>query len=306
MNLTKLINLKEPILILGNSGTGKTHLAKKIHEQSNLHQQDLIHVNISSLCENLFESELFGHVKGSFSGALTDKIGFFEKVGSGIIFLDEIGELNLSLQVKLLTVIETGEYYPVGSVSKKKFNGRIIFATNKNLVEEVEQGRFREDLYFRIRFYQVELKNLNDKNDKIEIIMNAIADVKTKCKSQLCISEDVLNILFNYHWPGNYRELYNTLTYMFNIAEMRINLSDIPSWISTNNETEQILKEHKDYSKALIEFEKKFIILSLLKYNGRVVETANNIGISKVTLISKLKKYDIDRRQYKNTNIMVG
>ncbi len=293
-----------PVLILGETGTGKTTMAKEIHRDRAGSYKPFYHLNISSLNKNLFESELFGHKKGAFSGATGDKKGFLEAAGEGTVFLDEIGELGLEEQAKLLTVIEEKEYYPVGSYVKKHFSGRFIFATNKDLEALVKEGNFREDLYFRIRYCQYQLKPLRAERNKINIIINQWEQLQ-RDEKRVRMGQAVLNELFKYNWPGNYRELKNTLNYVYDISDEEVNLVDLPDWIMKGNlSSERVDTKHHVYQVALENFERNYFDIAMNRNQGKINRTAEDIGISKVTLISKLRKYGIDREQYKCINTM--
>jgi transcriptional regulator with PAS, ATPase and Fis domain len=296
-NIDSYTNNKLPVLILGETGSGKSYLAKKIHNSSINSNLRYIQINMAAISENLFESELFGHTKGAFTGALTNKVGFCDEVGSGTLFLDEIGDLNLTLQAKLLMLLDEKIYYPVGSVQKKIFNGRVIVATNKNILKMVKEGAFREDLYYRLRLLEARLPALRESADIRAVIWKEIQNYKVKNNSyEIIVSTDALELMCNYKWPGNYRELINTIELLFSLTKARINIEDLPSWIRN---IESITKCGM-YHDALSNFEKDYLKKALIKYSGRINHTAEKIGLNKVTLISKLKKHGIDRRQYKH------
>lgn len=299
MNIDKLAKTKMPILIQGESGTGKTRLARLIHGKSHQNQAIYMQLNVASLTEELFKSELFGHIKGSFTGAISDKIGFCESTVDGTLFLDEIGELSLSQQASLLTLIDEGYFYKVGSTKKITFRGRLIFATNKDLAREVEEKRFRSDLYYRLRFCLVELEPLRDKIDKDKIIIEMINQLKLEQDNfQMTFSSCCLDKLSQYFWPGNYRELKNTINYLLMLGQMKVTKDDIPSWILSK---ENGAKDYVVYKDALADFEQTFLKKNLKRYQGKINHTALKTGINKVTLISKLKKYDINRKLYINS-----
>ncbi|MBD64102.1 MAG: hypothetical protein CME62_02770 [Halobacteriovoraceae bacterium] len=286
-----------PLLISGETGTGKSFLAKKIFKDYQSFFHSFYQVNVAALNPQLFESELFGHKKGAFTGADRDKIGFCEKVGSGILFLDEIGELSSEQQVKLLTLIEERIFYPVGSTEAKPFRGKFIFATNKNLEAMVARGEFREDLYFRIRFYQVELLPLKD-----DQLQKQLMDCVTAYK--LILDEKVWEQMLAYSWPGNKRELFQTFEYLKLLKKEFIRSEDLPKWLRIQKEQ---VNFNGQYKQAMGEFEKQFLLQAMRRYQGKVNLTSEKIGLNKVTLISKLKKYDIDRRQYKlNMDSVIG
>ena len=210
MNLKIMANSKRPILIEGETGVGKTQLAKKIFSLSKLKSKKFTQVNIASISNELFESELFGHVKGAFTGAIEDKKGFCETVGEGILFLDEIGELSLEKQASLLTLIDESVFYKVGSTEELKFRGKLIFATNKNLAKMVESGKFREDLYFRLRFFHITLPALRDHKEIKQIIWDEFQNSKVShIRYDVVLSSEIVECLAQYPWPGNYRELAN-------------------------------------------------------------------------------------------------
>jgi DNA-binding NtrC family response regulator len=302
MNIDKIANTNRPILITGETGVGKTAYAKKIHKLSGRH--NFVQLNITSLSSSLFESELFGHVKGAFTGAIGAKQGFCESVGSGTLFIDEIGELSLALQVKLLTLIDEGIYYQVGSCEQKKFRGRLVFATNKNLEDLIEKELFREDLYYRLRYFVLDLLPIRKKKDVFKIILNSIQEKNLKTTNRkMILSPEAIERLTSYDWPGNYRELNNTIDYLDILDKHRIGPEDLPGWIVQQsvrvNEVQSIL-----YYDALARFEREYFNKILKLFEGKINLTTENIGLSKVTLISKLKKYDIDRRVYKNFNMV--
>lgn len=293
MNIRHLITTQNVVLIEGPTGSGKNYYAKKIHAESKTAHRPFVQINIASLSESIFESEMFGHVKGAFTGAISDKVGFCERARNGTLFIDEIGELSLQLQAKLLTLIEDRLYYPVGSTTPKEFNGRFILASNKNIEKMVETAEFREDLYYRIRYYNLKLPKLY-KNDQLGQI------IKNEYNQQLIFSNrfhnrfmnrKTIEILEAYSWPGNYRELKQTISYILETGEL-------PSWVSASPHNKNTKEKSFDYYTELENFEKSFLSRCMEHMNGRINRTAQITGLSKPTLISKLKKYDIDRRLY--------
>lgn len=298
MKIKQLACTNMPVLIQGDTGTGKSYLAKKIHNQSNRSLKPFKQVNIASLTDSLFESEIFGHVKGSFSGAQWDKIGFCESVKDGTLFLDEIGELSLSQQASLLTLIDEGLFYKVGDTKEKRFNGRLIFATNKNLQKLVSLGEFREDLFYRLRLCVVNLPSLKDSLNIDQIIIEEFNQLKVIHNIyNKRLNSEVIEVLSSYNWPGNYRELKNTLVYLLHAESEIITINDMPSWVCEKSYESFDSIIFKD---ALAHFEEKFLINCLKKFNGKINLTSEQTGINKVTLISKLKKYDINRKLYIN------
>jgi DNA-binding NtrC family response regulator len=304
MHQVKFIYGNQPILITGPTGTGKSRLAKEIHKHSKQSESLFIQVNIASLNENLFESEIFGHCKGAFTNAHAAKSGFCGSVGAGSLFLDEIGDLSLQKQASLLKLIDERLYYPVGSNEEKKFMGRLIFATNKNLEEMVAEKTFREDLYFRIRYISYQLEPISiDKQGLALKIWSEINNKKLEWSNyETRFSNDLIQRLKLYDWPGNYRELKNTIDYFFHLNKAQLNISDLPYWIKEKG-TLEITTNKSMFKLALADFEREFLSRELEINNGKINQTALVTGINKVTLISKLKKYGIDRRQYKFNQI---
>tara|TARA_Y100000385_G_C13004873_1_gene598964 strand:- start:312 stop:1229 length:918 start_codon:yes stop_codon:yes gene_type:complete len=284
--------VEESVLLLGESGVGKSSLAKWIHENSKRAKEEFIQVNVASLSEQLFESEMFGHKKGSFTGAHTDKIGFCEKIGNGTLFLDEIGDLSLELQKKLLTLVDEKVFYSVGSTLKKIFRGQIIFATHKNLQKLVTRGKFREDLYYRICTFPFYMKPLRENPEKERIILNEFNSERiVQKKYQLKMTSSVRKFLFEYNFPGNFRELKQIIKYLVFVAENDVEILHFPHWVNVNKSQKS---SSDDYYDALAYFERGFLVDKLKKYQGKINQTALKINISKVTLISKIKKYDIN------------
>lgn len=307
MELEQLRNTLRPILITGESGTGKSRFASTIHSESRLRDRPFMKVNLASLSSALFESELFGHQRGAFTGANTDKLGILESAKNGTVFIDEIGELDESKQVKLLHLLDDGTYYRVGSATPLQFKGRFIFATNKSLEKMVQEGSFRQDLYFRIRFCAIELPPLRlQSNTQLKReIWDQINNLKVQKKSfQTKFHPSLLEELSSYHWPGNFRELLNTIEYLFELNEPELTTEHLPSWIKSDDEIK--IKSEQNYYYALERFERKYLEKVMYFFGGQINKTALEIGLSKVTLISKLKKYDIDRRQYKIRGEAVG
>ncbi|MGB2685282.1 MAG: sigma-54 dependent transcriptional regulator, partial [Olleya sp.] len=227
------------VLLLGESGTGKELLARAVHNISNRNSKPLIKVNCSAIPRELIESELFGHKKGSFTGAFSDKIGKFELADGGTLFLDEIGELPLDMQPKILRFLQEGEIEVVGGLGSKKLDVRVIAATNRNLLAEIEKKQFREDLYFRLNVFPIAVPALRDRKDDIPLLVEHFVDKfgKTYEKQIKYISDDAMSQLKAYNWPGNIRELEN-------LIERALILSNsdtliIPGFETTNQKSKQ-------------------------------------------------------------------
>ncbi len=291
----KASNTNSTVLILGESGTGKTLIAKAIHEHSK-GDGPFVHVNCGTIPETLLESELFGYEKGAFTGARTDgKKGFFEMANGGTILLDEIGEISPAVQVKLLQVLQDKSFYKVGGQEKIKVDVRVIAASNRNLEEEILKGNFREDLYYRINVFPIWIPPLRERKEDIyslvEILLPAICD-KIGC-SRKNISVEALNMLLNYDWPGNVRELENILERAINLCDGNTIFSKhliLKPNVSEKFETKDIIP----LKKSVEEFEKKTIEKVLKLHKGNKNKTMKSLGISKTTFYEKLKKYDIN------------
>lgn len=307
--LDKIIHTKKPILITGETGTGKSQLAKSIHNKSHPRNSPFVKINLEAFPANLLESELFGHEKGSFTGALSTKKGLLESAGDGTVFIDEIGELALDKQIKLLHLLDDGTYYSVGSTKIKKFQGRFIFATNKDLTRLVAENKFRADLFFRMRFYQNQLPALRElpkdvlKKEIIKLITNSKIRYD---KFDVVFSVEVLERFYSYTWPGNYRELDNTIEYLFALDKYTICPDDLPPWLADTKKSTHSTGLRRNYYSALSQFEKEYLHSIMKQYGGQINRTSEEIGLSKVTLISKLRKYGIDRKVYKVRGDVVG
>lgn len=283
------------VLITGESGTGKEIIAKQIHDLSSYSSGPFITVNCGAIPESLMESELFGYTKGAFTGAdPKGKIGFFEKANNGTIFLDEIGEMPLQIQVKILRVLQDKKITPIGSRTEKQINVRIIAATNKNLEEEVEKRAFRQDLFYRLSVFPIDIPPLRERKKDIKILVDFFVKKYyiSFQKEKKEISIDVYQHFLEYSWPGNIRELRNTIEYCMNMIEedeKTIDLKHLPPKFLGN-------KEKNEKIKTLKELEKE-AILNLLKIYGNSSEAkiiiAKSLGIGIATLYRKLNFYNL-------------
>lgn len=286
---------KATVLVTGETGTGKELVAHAIHKLSG-RKGAFVPVHCAALPANLLESELFGHEKGSFTGAIEKKIGRFEAAKNGTIFLDEIGEIDQSIQIKLLRILEAKTFERIGSAIPIETNARVVAATNKNLEELVKSGDFREDLFFRLNVLNIEIPPLRERKDDIPLLVKVFIDriSAENGKTIEGISDEALNILISYRWPGNIRELRNVIERMVILTREKIlNVSNIPSNI-TKEVSPELAKKYKTADSLNIEEnEKKLIVQALDETNGNRTEAAQKLGISRRTLHRKLNEYEI-------------
>lgn len=298
-NLEKIAKTNSTVLILGKTGCGKSHLAKEIHEMSPRRNERFVSVNLATLSPNIIESELFGHEKGSFSGADSKRIGKLEWANKGTVFLDEIGELPLHLQSKLLEALNSRTIIPVGSNREIQLDIRIIAATNRSLSKMVDEGTFRQDLYFRINSCLISLPDLKGDRHKIELLAKRFAEENAKANglSTWAFGEGFLQKLFEHSWPGNVRELRNTIEYCFALTnDGLIEVEHLPFLDDCATILEEMKQYHfpSNYRIAKETFEKNYLLQVLSRFEGKINKTAKESGLSKVTLIEKIRKYEIN------------
>ncbi len=277
-------------LISGETGTGKEVVAKALHASSPWSGYPFVVCNCGGLVEGLVESELFGHTRGSFTGAVKDKTGLFEAAGEGTLFLDEIGELPLSFQPHLLRVLQDGEFRRVGSHMPSKARCRVIAATHKSLEAEVKEGRFREDLFFRITPLVVKVPPLRERKDDLPLLCRSILDRfnRTRGKKVFGISRPAQSILMAHNWPGNVRELENVLEQAaIFTTESFIRPQDLPVYL-------RVLPQDAPMPMTLDEIEKRHIDMVLQQYNGNRSRSAEILGISRRALIRKIQKFGLN------------
>jgi two-component system NtrC family response regulator len=304
--IRKVAPANATVLIEGESGTGKELVAKSIHFNSPRREKPFLAVNCSALAENLLESELFGHERGAFTGAVSMKKGRFELADSGTLFLDEIGELSQSLQVKLLRVLQEKVFERVGGVKPISVDIRFIAATNKDLKAEVEAGRFREDLYFRLNVLSIELPPLRNRPEDIRLLishfMKKYAMERTAEVPVTKIGTDVERLFYEYHWPGNVRELENIIERAMILcpgdtitgAELP---NDFKNTMSDANILNGIPEDAKLYE-ILTSIEKKMIERALVLKKNVSSDAAELLGIGKSNFSKKIKKYRINELKY--------
>lgn len=277
------------ILLTGENGTGKEVIAKEIHRLSKRSQEVFIPVDMGAITETLFESELFGHVKGAFTDAKADRAGKFEAANSGTLFLDEIGNLHYTLQAKLLNALQSRTVVRVGGNKPLAVDIRLISATNKDLKDSVRKGEFREDLLYRINTIQIEIPPLRERKEDIsglaEFFLHTYGNKYGK--QRLCLSVDALDKLMNYYWPGNVRELQHTIEKAVILADDNI-IRAADFYLDKSSSAEQL-----SANLTLDEAEKILVENALKRNEGNLSAAANELGVSRPTLYNKIKKYNL-------------
>lgn len=303
--LTEILNLARrvaghdtAVLITGESGTGKELVARGIHQLSSRSGGPFTSVNCGAIPESLLESEFFGYVKGAFTGADSSRKGLFETAAGGTLLLDEIGELPLGLQVKLLRVLQEREIRPLGGNKNKSINVRVLAATAKNLADEVELGRFRQDLFFRINVVELKMPPLRDRFGDIPILVQSFLSAQSKKMNILIkgIAQDALDLLTCYSWPGNVRELKNVLEYAMIYAENGwISTDSLPGYLRGFQNTLPVntLTDIFSIKEGKVFLEKYLIEKALTNTNGNKTQAADLLQISYPSLLSKIKEYKI-------------
>jgi transcriptional regulator with PAS, ATPase and Fis domain len=281
------------VLIIGESGTGKELAARAVHEHSRRHSRPFLPINCAAIPETLIESELFGYEKGAFTGATSRREGLFQAAHGGTLFIDEIGEMQLGLQSKLLRAIENKKILPVGSTREVDVDIRLVAATNRDLKERVESGQFREDLYYRLRVVEIVLPPLRDRRDDIPLLVRHFIDqiARENNRPVKDITSEALEALLAYSWPGNIRELRNSLEAIIVLSlTEQIELSDLPPHISGAKPAQATIKS----GMTLAELEKEAIRRALEETGGHRAKTAETLGISVRTLQRKIQEYDLE------------
>jgi len=286
--IQKAANSDSTVLILGESGTGKELVAETIHANSVRQKAAFIAINCAAVPENLLESELFGYEKGAFTGANQRKIGKFELAREGTIFLDEIGDMGLSLQAKLLRVLQNKEIFRLGGNERIDVNTRIIAATHRNLEKMVEKGEFRQDLYYRLNVFPISIPPLRDRKEDVPELINHFL----KSHQVIGIDSEALNILMQYDWPGNVRELENIIERAAIMADSVITHDDLPQ-LTNVSQTDSYSYKIPAEGFNLDQFEKYLILQALHKAKGNKTRAAEILGITRRRLYSMIKSLDI-------------
>ena len=300
-SIEKVADSDSTILISGETGTGKGVVARAIHQHSYRNSRPFVSINCGAIPEHLLESELFGHVKGAFTGACAAKPGKFEQADGGTIFLDEIGDMSPHLQVKLLKVLEEGEFEQVGGTKTIHVNVRIIAATHRDLDKEVAQGRFREDLYYRLYVIPLRLPPLRDRTGDVPVLANYFLAVSNQRNRRHVteIANDAMALLNRYVWPGNVRELKNLIERLVVLkANGPIEVKDLPLKIRdqslpAKSSSPYFSDDGVSLNSAVTEFEKALIIQTLEKTKWVKKQAAQLLQLNRTTLVEKIKRHQI-------------
>lgn len=302
--IDKIADTDSTVLLTGESGTGKELVAKTIHYNSSRARNNFVPLNCAAIPKDILESELFGHEKGAFTGAVTTRIGRFELASNGTLFLDEIGELAPSLQVKLLRVLQEKEFERVGGIKTIKVDVRIIAATNRDLEKAVKEGTFREDLYYRLNVIPLHLPPLRKMKEDVPLLVeHFVAELsKSKKKEPPRISRETMDCLVNYKWPGNVRELENLIERLIILKEGdNITPDELPERFIENRQMPRavtksrlVSSEGVDLNLVLDEIENNMIIQALEMSKGVKSKAASLLGLNRTTLIEKMKKKSIE------------
>lgn len=289
----KIASTNTHILIEGESGTGKELIARAIHHNSPRMNRPFIAINCGALPESLLESELFGHTKGAFTGAVSSKLGLFRSAEGGTVLLDEVGEISPAMQVRLLRALQEHEVLPVGSSTPVIFDARVICATNRDLEKEVAEGRFREDLFYRLNVIEVHLPPLRERREDIPLLVRHFITrtAREQQRDEKTISPEVMSALLNYAWPGNVRELQNAIERAFTLSGDEIDLDSLPPRVRDTASTIS-MRDPDGLRPTLEEVERRHIFDTLASVNQDKARASNVLGIDLSTLYRKLKRYD--------------
>jgi len=297
--IDKVAGTDSTVLIHGESGTGKELVARAIHYRSQRRDKPLVTINCGAIPEELLESELFGYVKGAFTGAVRDKKGRFEVANGGTVFLDEVSEMSPALQVKLLRVLQEREFERVGDVKTIRVDIRVIAATNQDLEELVRRGRFREDLYYRLNVIPIYLPPLRERRDDIPLLLSYFLRVFNEKRGGHLegFSPEALALLVDYDWPGNVRELENLVERLVVLkGEGVVRPEDLPEKVRGGRSLSSIPSPERgwDLSTAVSTFERQLILEALRRANGVKSKAAKLLGIKRTTLLDKIKRNGLE------------
>ncbi len=299
--IRKVSDSRSSVLITGESGTGKELVARTLHYSGARSKQPFVPVNCTAIPDGLMESELFGHVRGAFTGAISSKRGLFEEANGGTIFLDEIGDMSPNLQVKLLRVLQERTFEPVGSSKTIKVDVRVIAATNQHLEQLIEQKQFREDLYYRLNVLPIEAPPLRDRTDDIPLLVHHFIDIGNQQRNSQIdgISEEAVKLLMNYRWPGNVRELENMIERVMILrSQGEILAEDLPAQFRQSRErSPQALRVPANgisFKEVIGEFETDLILQALDQTHWNKNRAAQLLGLNRTTLLEKIKKKGLE------------
>jgi DNA-binding NtrC family response regulator len=281
------------ILIEGESGTGKELVARAIHHNSPRAERPFVAINCGALPETLLESELFGHTKGAFTGAISAKPGLLRSAEGGTVFLDEIGEISPALQVRLLRAVQEHEVTPVGAGGAVAFDARIICATNRDLEKEVSEGRFREDLFYRLNVIEIHLPPLRERREDIPLLVRHFITrtAREQGQTEKPIAREAMTALINHPFPGNVRELQNAVERAFTLSGAEIDLESLPPRVRESAGDAATMRDPDGLRPTFAEIERRYIIETLSSVNQDKARAANILGIDLSTLYRKLKRY---------------
>lgn len=299
--IRKVAPMKSNVLITGESGTGKELVARAIHSLAFQNSRRFLAINCSAIPESLLESELFGHMKGSFTSACQDKKGLFECARGGTLFLDEIGHMPMSCEVKLLRAVEQKQIIPVGSTEPVDIDLRLIAATNKDLIKEIKEGRFREDLYYRMNVVGIRLPPLRERNEDIPLLIEHFIKKYNSEMGKHCVgvNDEVMRLLMSYEWKGNIREMQNVIERAIIFAEDDvIKISDIGS-LGYHSVT--MSEESQSLQTAVRAYEREHICRVLNKHSWNKVEAAKALNVGLSSLYRKIDELEIDYQKHKHS-----
>ncbi|MBI4684535.1 MAG: sigma-54-dependent Fis family transcriptional regulator [Nitrospirae bacterium] len=295
--LEKVIPTKSNIFILGESGTGKGLIAELIHCNSPRRDKPFISINCSAIPEGLLESELFGYKKGAFTGAVSDKLGLIPLADEGTLFLDEIGDMSINLQAKVLKVVETGDVHPLGDTRSKTVDVRLISATNKDIENLIKDGKFREDLYWRLNVIEIKIPPLRERKDDIEMLTKQFISkfAEEHKKNIKGIDREALALFTEYPWPGNVRELSNIIERSIVLAQgSQLTMDDLPDKLKKELQHRGSYDASSTLKTYIGDYEKNLLLKIYESRNKNKEETAKSLGIDLATLYRKFKKYGIE------------